>query len=380
MTTRLPTITLLALVAAKMAVAGNPAPARPLLGLAPWPSGLTPHSLMAAQRRIRSSADMVSFAYENVPWVELLQGRAYPRKLQEDIAEKKQERRALRLLLTLSPLNKDHDGLAAETKNSERNDFDERSKVEPSTTLRGKWLSDPEIQQAYAEHCRRMVLALQPDFLVVGSGAAELLKKRPAAWEDYCALTKFVVARLRREFPKLRVGQSVALHDLLKPGTAEPAVSAETIAKLGKLIDLHDFNGASVHPVLFGLHTEAELAAALGTLRLLSAKPAAITDASYPAETVEIPALKIRFPSSPTEQETFVRVLLDWARTQRSPFVVWSAGKDLDALWDLLPEPARSYLRLFRDSGLIDEDDQERPAYRLWTRTLKGQPIVSRRA
>ena len=114
-------------------------------------------------------------------------------------------------------------------------------------------------------------------------------------------------------------------------------------------------------------------AEALDFLPTFTGKPIAITETGHPAEPLKIRTWNLDFPADAEEQAAFVRTLLSRAQAHRYRFVTWWTARDFDELWRTFPESVKDLGALWRDTGLIDQAGQPRPAYETWKGWL-GKP------
>ena len=168
---------------------------------------------------------------------------------------------------------------------------------------------------------------------------------------------------MRERFPKLPLSESVTLHKLLD---RQNRGLAEYRTKIQAFVEGHDFFAVSFYPFFLGLHQEQEFAEALDYLPTFTSKAIAITETGHPAEPLKIRAWNLDFPTNPKEQAAFVRVLLSRAQTHHYRFVTWWTARDFDELWKTFPDAVKDLGALWRDTGLIDEAGQPRPAYETW--------------
>ena len=233
--------------------------------------------------------------------------------------------------------------------------------------IRGKPFNDPALCRAYANYCRRMVEFFQPDFLVTGIEANELLNHKPGEWDAYVAMSRDIQWELRERFPRLRLSESVTLHKLLD---RQNSGLAQYRAKIQQFVESHDFLAISFYPLFLGLHTEKEFSSALEFLPGFSRKPIAITETGHPAEPVHIAAWKFDFPTNLNEQDAYVKVLLDQAQAHHYLFVTYFTARDFDELWKTFPSAVKDLGAIWRDTGLVDESGKPRPAYQTWKHWL----------
>jgi hypothetical protein len=326
-----------------------------LMGFSSWPHAATPVAERETYAFIGAHADLVAEQLdEGVPWAEALSGGPFPEAFQAKLEAKRKHRpEGMKLLLSLTALSVDRNGWAEGVGGA----------GSLPESLKDKGFDDPQRVRAYADYCARMVEFFQPDFLLVGIEANELLDNRPEAWPAYHVFSREVRRQLRERFPQLPVSQSVTLHKL---ADRQNPNLAEYRALIREFVEDQDFFAVSFFPFFRGLHIEPQFLAALGDLPVFAGKPIAITETGHPAEPIHIRTWKIDFESDPLEQASYLEALLARAQTDHYLFVTWWAARDFDALWKTFPESAQDLGALWRDTGLLDEAGQSRPAAAVW--------------
>jgi hypothetical protein len=335
-----------------------------LMGFTSWPYAATAEAVQGTYAFIGTNADLVvEHLDDGVPWAESLRDAPFSKAFQEKITARRKNRPPrMKLLLSLTPLNLGRNALAESAGNGQRPPL--------PAELKDKPFNDPQLVRAYASYCRRMVEYFQPDFLLTGIEANELLNNQPEAWNAYRELSRQVQRGLREKFPQLPISESVTLHKLLD---RQNHGLVEYRKQIQAFVEDHDFFAVSFYPFFLGLHTEKEFAEALDYLPRFTRRPIAITETGHPAEPLKIRTWNLDFPADAEEQAAFVRALLSRAQAHRYRFVTWWTARDFDELWRTFPEAVKDLGALWRDTGLIDQAGQPRPAYETWKGWL-GKP------
>ena len=331
------------------------------MGFTSWPYAATADAVQGTYAFIGTNADLVvEHMDDGVPWVESLREVPFPKAFLDKIEGRRKSRPpATKLLLSLTPLNMGRNALAESAGNGQRPPL--------PAELKDKPFNDPQLVRAYASYCRRMVEFFQPDFLLTGIEANELLNNQPKAWNAYRELSRQVQRGLREKFPQLPISESITLHKLLD---RQNHGLVEYRKQIQVFVESHDFFAVSFYPFFLGLHQEQEFAEALDYLPMFTRRPIAITETGHPAEPLKIRAWNLDFPTNPKEQAAFVRVLLSRAQAHHYRFVTYWAARDFDELWKTFPDAVKDLGALWRDTGLIDQAGQPRPAYETWREWL----------
>jgi len=340
------------------------APRRFLMGFTSWSSGTTPEATQATYEFISHSADAITEHIEGVPWTEALSGEPFRKGFLENIERrKKNQPKGLKLVLAISPLNMGRSALA--------DYYGDKENMPLPEEFRGKHFNDPVIKKTYLNYCRRMAEYFKPDYWIIGIESNELLNNTPAEWENYLELSRSIYAELKRQYPNTPLAQSVTLHKLLDKHNAH---LDEYQQKISQFIASYDFNAISFYPFFLGMHERKEFQSAFESIPKFGDKPIAISESGHPAEPIIAKTWNLNIPATPEEQNDFVEAMLAAAQKEGYLFVTLFACKDFDEMWQSFPDSVKDLGRLWRDTGIVDEMNNKRPAYFSWMRALKNKP------
>lgn len=334
-----------------------------LMGFTSWPYAATLEAVQGTYDFIGANGDLLTEHFDDgVPWPEMVRDEPIPAWLQAKGESLKARRRAnCKLALSLTPLNMGRDGLAPCAGDGERPPL--------PAELEGKPFDDPVLIRAYTSYCLRMIELFRPDFCLTGIEPNELLSNKPEQWPAYVRLSRAVQAVVRARFPELPLSESITLHKLHDP--LSPKL-AEYQAQVKEFIAPHDYMAVSFYPLFPGLHTEAQYIAALDFLPTFTNKRIAFAETGCPAERLTVAAYGLDVPFTPADQDAYVRALLSHAQRDRYLYVTYWAHRDFDALWDIFPDNVKDLGRIWRDTGLVDEAGNERPACETWREWFRG--------
>jgi hypothetical protein len=338
--------------------------------------GFTPDDLLSAaevskgvEETLSKHADLVAFHFgRGVPWEEALKEQPFPAVVEQYIAKWSRLRDRLRsehaVYLAVTPLK------------LQRNDIAEYWGGDPAGTKNWKSrpLDDPETILAYTRFCRRMIRTFKPDYFAYGIEANMLSGASTGKFEQFLALAKQVYATLKQENPKLPIFLTFQIDLYHKhPARGRAAVT--------KLLPYSDFIAVSTYPYMEGYSPGTLPKGWFADVAALDfSKPFAIAETGFIAEesyrnwqngkTVQ---------GSEDAQAAYVRLLLQAASRHQARFVVWFFAQDLDEFWkgqtNLL---VKVFVKIWRDSGLVDGNGQERKGLGEWDRWL-GQPMTTGR-
>jgi hypothetical protein len=337
------------------------------LGFTPDDLLSTPEVGKVVYETLSRHADLVAFHLgHGVPWEEALNEQPFPPAVEQYLAKWSRLKARLRgdqtVYLALTPLKLQRNGIAAYWGGDEAG-------VQ-------KWKSQtfdaPETILAYTRFCRRMIRRFKPDYFAYGVEANMLADANPRKFEQFRVLAKQVYETLKAENPKLPIFLTFQIDLYHKHRAGQRPV-------ITKLLPYSDFIAVSTYPYMEGYAPEtlpkdwfADVAA------LDPRKPFAIAETGFIAEesyhnwqngkTVE---------GSEEGQAAYVRCLLRCANRQQARFVVWFFPQDVDEFWKGLTNPLMKwFVKIWRDSGLVDGNGRERKGLREWDRWLQ-QPTTS---
>jgi hypothetical protein len=355
--------TLLLMLLSALLTAAEPRPFR--LGFTPWPSAATPEAVEAAWRTIAQEGDLVSQHLDNgVPWVEAAAGKRFDEAVyaEWDRRIERSPRNHARLL-SLSPLTMGRDSLALW--------WGARENQPLPPAWESKNLDDPAVVAAYTRYVLAAVERFKPTWLAIGVEVNELATKKPALWPGYVALHRQVYQAVKAKYKTLPVTATLLAPALLE-GWREQDVPAVQAKALADLLPFCDLMAWSLYPYMSRHFTGNYPVDWYDRLaKLVPDKPLAISECGFPAQPFT--AFGIPFAGSPAAQEAFVGQLLSGAQRHRSPFVVWFTARDFDQLWATIDPSIRPLALLWRDTGLIGDDGQPRPALSTW-RAARTRP------
>ena len=131
-----------------------------------------------------------------------------------------------------------------------------------------------------------------------------------------------------------------------------------------------DFVAVSFYPFFKGQHTKEEFQQAFNFLHDKVNKPIAFVETTHIAEDLSVPAFDLFIEGDECEQNAYLEILLANAQKENYEFVIWWAYKDFDSLWQTFPDEVKDVGKLWRDTGLIDENGNERKGYLTWRKAF----------
>jgi hypothetical protein len=341
------------------------------MGFTVVPYDITPEALQGTLDFVKSHSDLISFNLTDggVPWIEALEDKPFPNGME---TRWKEARGAVpagyRVFVYLNPLNKDRNGLSSPPEVA-------GNLPVVAAGWAGRPFDDRDVVKAYANYCRRVVQAFQPDYLSIAHECTRLVHARPKAWDSFARLCKAVRDEARRDAPKMSVGVTHVL----------PLLWNQQIARVVKpsFKDM-DFTGLSFFPYA-GIEAELyggralpqgrdQWVAPLRWARKFSEKPLAICDTAYTTKEIVLAQHGLKMKGDPQVQKEYVSNLLELAQAEDYLFVVWQLPVDCDRLALALPQEMQDFFRLFQYNGLATSDLRPKPALEAWDRELRRNP------
>ena len=325
------------------------------MGFTTWPFGPNAADVNQTYLFIQGNADIYAEHLDHhIPWKAWMNGTELPPEFARDILSRVVKRpQDHKMLLSVSLLNTDRSDL-----------IDDYDGWIPEYTS----LNDTAIELAYTNHVRYLIDAFSPDYLVVAIEVNELHLKAGSKWEGYKSLMQKVKTHIKQEYPLLPVSESITLHNLYNPEVADPEA---TISEIVNYANQMDFVAISYYPFFKGQHTAVDFQKAFDFLHGKITKSIAFVETAHFAETLAVAGYNLLIPSDACEQNAYLETLLTNAQNQDYEFVIWWAHRDFDALWETFPDEVKDLGKIWRDTGLLDENGQKRDAYFTWNTVLK---------
>src|SRR5262245_50560493 len=130
-----------------------------LMGFSQWPADLTDEGIAIAREYAESHGDLVSVMFiGGIPWQEALDGKPFSKNVQDNMSYRPPAGK--KLLLSISPLNKDKRDIALYWGDRENQPLPKPWDKEP--------LNSPRVKKAFLNFVLRAVDAMHPDYLAIG--------------------------------------------------------------------------------------------------------------------------------------------------------------------------------------------------------------------
>jgi len=334
------------------------------MGFSDWDFGTTEEHKMKTYELIGKHSDFICLQFmDGVPWPEAYAGEHFGKALQKVIDDRlaalKEDRK---VYLEVSLLNMNRTGLAGY--------IGEEGGMGRPAPWDNYDLEDEQVSTAYANYCNRLIEAFKPDYLNYVLEGADYRMDDPEARQKYLDFLDTVYHRIKEKHPEVPLGISATIHD------PERAATQEYKDGIAKLLPYVDWLGASFYPFAFYRRDDAGNPNTLpkpsiGLIESIAqGKPVAFTETNWPAEDLIVEGFDLNVESSAEWQKDYARDLLQAAHEVDALFVVWWAIADWHLKWESFPDDVKDIGKIWRDTGLLDQNLNPRPALEVWDRWL----------
>ena len=347
------------------ASSSTPQPSRSFkMGFTPWVYEATFTAQDFIYDRIQNDGDIISqHIMDGVPWQEALDGDPYPQHTEDEISA--------RISHTLAGIPV---YLSIDSLNGVRTELVGNWGASGQEARSGAWATlsfdDQDVIDAYINFALDLIGRFQPDYFNYGvevGGLVEYdLTHGSNRFAEFVVFAAQVYNAIKTVHPDLDMMVSLSLKT---PGNAEMQALQSAFPALAPYVDRV---GISVYPYAFFNHADkadpANLPADwLSQIQVIApGKPIAIAETSWAAEDLVIASYSINLSINAINQRDFADVLLQASEDLDAAFVIWWAYADFDILWASFPASAQDIGLIWRDTGLLDENLNERPALQIW--------------
>lgn len=330
------------------------------LGVTPWPADFTTQEVDAAYGFIRDHCDMVSHHFdEGIPYEEAYTNANWPAALLTDIQTRKSKTPVgKKILLSSSVLALNRREKAPYSKYA--------TAVAPVT--KNQWqalpFNDPKVVTAYVNFMKLLIDTFQPSFINYA------VESNVESWNvtDFAQYKEFVgkvYQQLKTAYPSVPVMLSLMVNETpsslnfasqLIPYTDYVALSAYPYTNVSSSA------GGNTDPALFPTNYFTRF------INLAPAKPVCFAETGYLAEPLSIPAFNLTKQGNAAWQQAYLQTICTLINDRKGKFIVWFCAKDYDAGISRLKAVGayQDLFALWTNIGLIDQNNQQRPAYTTW--------------
>lgn len=342
-----------------------PVPTRSfLMGFPALPYAFTAAAIDDTWAHVNAHSDMVMIHLENgVPWEEAYTGAPLPANVETEL-----NAQAARILSDKQVL------LASVCMDTFRENLCGSWTAAGTNQARaGVWatrnFASQEIADAYVAWMEILIARYNPDFVNYGVEATELSLKDPAEFLQFQIFAQRVYTALKTAHPTLPIFFSFIVK---YPGSADAATVNAGFTSIKAYTDylaVSTYAFAFYYPAASGDPANLPADWLTQAIDLAPDKPFAIAETSWIAEDLVIPAWSLNNPATPEFQRAYVERLMAECDRANAVFVIWFVIIDYDELWRTA-FGSGDLARLWRDTGLFDENRNARPVLTLWDQWL----------
>lgn len=328
------------------------------MGVTPWPGNFNFADLDIAYNFINNHCDMVSHHFdEGIPYEEAFYSQTMPLALQQQVEYRNiKTNNNKKVLLSVSALNLDR---------NQRADYYNTSTV--STTIQQQWMAkefnDATVITAYINYMNYLIAGFQPDYINFGVesnvesfDAAEFLK-----YKDFLSQ---VYTSLKNSHPTIPIFISFIADN-----------STQGFQNATQLLPYTDYIGISAYPFttingsLTGETNPNTITANYFEKYInMANKPFCFAETAYIAEDLVVPFYGLDKQGTQEWQKAYLQKVLDLCQNYNAEFLIWFCSKDYDEGNLYLQQQGQYFdlLAIWQDTGLIDENGNQRLSYGLW--------------
>jgi hypothetical protein len=331
------------------------------MGFTLWPADLSPEGVATAQQFAYSHGDIVAVTFlGGIPWPEALNGKEFSPDVRDSLQYRPPEGK--KLLLSISPLDKNRRGLAPYWGEKENLPLPKPWDKEP--------LNSQRVKKAFLNFVSRCVEALHPDYLAIGMESNVLLSRDASKWKPFKELYRDTYAALKRAHPELPVFFTTDILHYKK--LARDAKRADQEKEVTDLMRYSDLFAMSIYPHM-SLDVPHPLPANFFDFATRFKKPVAVSDSGMTSRTVALRSYGVELDGSAAAQAQFTRMLLATATRDRYKFVINFATTDSEKLVARLRPPLDDLARIWAFTGMQTSDKLPKPALATWDSYWKAR-------
>lgn len=322
------------------------------MGFTSWPFGPNLEDVNVSYDYIAQNGDIYVEHIDNkIPWKAWINDEQLPQSFTNEINGKVNRRMNNKdLLLSVSVLHTDRKDLA--------HDFDDKTPIYSS-------INEQKLIDAYTKHVDYLIGKFTPMYLVISIEANELKLHLEVKWNQYKPFITTVTQNIKNKYPNLKIAESITLHNLYEPNVSNPDAFANDIIDH---MNHSDFVAISFYPFFKNQHHKTEFQKAFNYLHYKASKPIAFVETAHLAEDLIVAGLNLNISGNEMEQNDYLETLLTNAQMNNYEFVIWWAHRDYDSLWNTFPESVKDIGKLWRDTGLLNENAKARISEKNWNK------------
>ena len=334
-----------------------------VMGFTRWPADLTAEGVAAAQKFADLHSDIIAVMFiGGIPWPEALEGKPYPKDVQDSLADRPSIEK--KLFLSISPLDRDRKGLAPYWGETENEPLPKPWDKEP--------LNSARVKKAFLNFVLHSVKAMRPDYLAIGVESNVLLSRDSSKWHQLKELHRETYNAVKKIHPKLPVFFTTEI--LHYKRLAREAKQSEQEKEVAELMRHSDLFAMSLYPYM-SLETPRPLPDRFLDFARRFKKPIAVSESGMTSRDVPLKSYGVSLLGSEAEQNEFTELLLKTAARDKYEFVINFASIDSDRLVARLPPPLDDLARIWAFTGMQTSSGRPKAALAVWDGFLKAKYV-----
>ena len=333
------------------------------MGVTPWPANFSFSDLDVAYDFINNHCDIVSHHFdEGIPYEEAFHNQTMPLEIQQQITYRNLKTNDnKKILLSVSALD---------LSRKQKAKYYEHSLV--SNTIQQQWISkefnDASVVTAYINYVNYLIAGFNPDY--VNFGVESNLETFTAAeFSKYKDFISQVYAALKTAHPNLPLFISFMVNE-----TNESFLFANELLPYTDYIGLSAYPYTGINASLTGPTNPDAIPTNFFEKYIdMADKPFCFAETAYIAEDLVIPFYGLNKQGTPEWQKAYLQKIINLCQSRNAEFLIWFCSKDYDAGNAYLQQQGlyTDLFGLWQDTGLIDENNNQRLAYTLWNNWYK---------
>jgi hypothetical protein len=330
----------------------------------------------AFQRR----GDIANIHVEGVPWAEMVAETDFPAEFVDVLNTLKQSiPSGGKVYLEISPGRGGANPLQVlALKNPVASGYYDPIPDLPAS-LDGKHYGSPEVQAPYLRYCQMMIEFFNPDYLAIGIETNSVIGSAndpvDSGWEPWSTLYNATRNALKVTYPDLPIAQSIVLNFMYDQWANTAFDQPGFLDEFFTTADL-DFVPISHFPAFMSAGTQDDRLVAFQWLKdLIDAYdhdlPYAFSELSDSDELLTWDSGTKTVYGDPADQQAFFEYALKFAEDNNFIFATAWGHHDYDVWWAANSGDFPEQLGTWRYHGLINENEEKKPAYYSWDRFIQ---------
>jgi hypothetical protein len=335
------------------------------MGVTPWPADLTVEEVNKTYAFINDHCDIVSHHFnEGIPYEEF-----YKDLPLENIAFRKAKTKSTQnVFLSVAALTISRKDKELYYKNSTA-----------SQNVKEGWnkltIDNEKIVAAYIKYINYLIKEFNPIYVNYGveSNFNEWDQK---GFGEYKIFLSKVYNAVKQTHPKIPLFVSFMVNE-----------SNTGLENARQLLPYTDIIALSSYPYTMNIESTSSDPKKIPEdffeqfIRLDTSKSFGFAETGYIAQNLKINEFKINKNGKGEWQKAYLEKVLSLSANYDAEFFIWFTAKDYDKLVEttikgqLVDKETLPLLTLWRDTGLIDENDVKRPSYNLWIEWMDKEKI-----